>query len=88
MSYDETTELSREWRASVRDEMRKNGEKLDMVLAEIGRIRNEFAPVDKHDDLANRVRSLEENQARFLGGILLLNFIGGIALAIIMKIWK
>jgi hypothetical protein len=88
MSDNETAELSREWRQSVRDEMRKNGEKLDMVLVEIGRIRNEFAPVDRHEDLATRVRSLEENQARFLGGILILNFIGGIALAIIMKIWK
>ena len=88
MSDNQTAELSREWRQSVRDEMRKNGEKLDMVLVELGKIRNEFAPVDKHESLASRVRSLEENQARFLGGVLILNFIGGIALAIIMKIWK
>jgi hypothetical protein len=68
--------------------MRKNSDKLDMVLSEIGKIRNEFAPVDRHDDLVNRVRSLEDNQSRFLGGILILNFIGGIALAIIMRLWK
>lgn len=88
MSDTEIAELSREWRQSVRDEMRKNGEKLDMVLVELGKIRNEFATVDKHEDLASRVRSLEENQARFLGGILILNLVGGLAISIIMKLWK
>jgi hypothetical protein len=33
-----------------------------------------------------RVRSLEENQAKFLGGMIILNIIGGLAMAIIMKI--
>ena len=88
MSDNETAELSREWRQSVRDAMNQNGEKLDKVLAEIAKIRSEFAPVDKHEDLAERVRSLEENQAKFLGAMIILNIVGGLAMAIIMKIWK
>lgn len=88
MSDNETAELSREWRQSVRDSMKETSEKLDKVLAEIAKIRSEFAPVDKHEDLAERVRSLEENQAKFLGAMIILNIVGGFAMAIIMKIWK
>ena len=88
MSTEETAELNREWRAQVRSDIQNNTLKLDKVLEEIGSIRREFAPVNSHHELAERVRSLETNQSRFMGGILILNFIGGIALSLILKIWK
>lgn len=88
MSDNETTELQKEWREAVREGMKETSKKLDRVLAEIAKIRSEFATVDKHEDLAERVRSLEENQAKFLGGMIILNIVGGFAMAIIMKIWK
>jgi hypothetical protein len=88
MSDTETLELSREWRANVRADIQNATLKLDKVLQEIGDMQREFAPVNSHKELAERVRGLENNQSRFMGGIILLNFIGGIALAIIMKLWK
>lgn len=88
MSTDETAELSREWRNTVRTSIDRLNTKMDQVLTEVAKIRTEFAPQHRHDELAERVRSLEQNQSRFMGGILLLNFVGGIALSLILKIWK
>jgi hypothetical protein len=88
MSDTETLELSREWRASVRADIQNATLKLDKVLQEIGDMRREFAPVNSHQELAERVRGLENNQSRFMGGIILLNFLGGLALSLILKFWK
>jgi len=88
MSDSEIAELSREWRADVKESIAANTDRLDRVLEEISKIRSEFAPQHRHDELADRVRSLEDNQSRFMGGIIILNLIGGIALSLIMRFWK
>lgn len=88
MSDSETAELSREWRTDVRSSISALNTKMDQVLTEVSKIRAEFVPLHRYEALVLQVRSLEQNQSRFMGGILILNFVGGIALAIILKIWK
>jgi hypothetical protein len=95
---DELTVLQREWRASVTKSIEDTAkkldstslamaQKLDLVLVQITSMRTEYAQLAHLNEVAKRVADLEKDRAKFIGGILILNFFAGVAVLVILKMW-
>lgn len=96
---DELTELQREWRASVSASIKSTEAKMDLILSQLNSMRLEYVRPVQMDALAHRVAllesdvslrisKLENDRAKVVGAAVVLNCIGGIVIAIVLKLWK
>lgn len=84
----ELTELQKEWRREVADSLRELRKQNLELLAEVREMRDQFAKQRDLDKLAERVTTLEGERSKMVGAVLVLQFIGGIAVWLITKYWK
>lgn len=96
---DELTELQREWRNSVTASIKSTEAKMDLILEQLNIMRLEYVRQVQMDslmqrvaslesDITKRVSGLENDRAKLVGAALILNCVGGIVIAIVLKLWK
>lgn len=85
---DELTELQREWRSSVTASIKSTEAKMDLILEQLGVMRLEYVRQSQMDSLMKRVACLESDRSKLVGAALILNCVGGIVIAIVLKLWK
>ena len=85
---DELSELQKEWRKDVADSLRELRAQNEKLLLEIRDMREQFAKQRDLDKISERVTVLEGERSRFVGGILVLQVIGGLAVWVVSKWWK
>ena len=88
MSDERVEELQKELRNRLNLDLAelKNGQ--SAIMARLDAMNEKFAKVVDVKDLEQRVEKLESNWQKFVGGMIILNFVGGIAIFIINKLWK
>lgn len=84
----ELQELQREWRREVSDALKENRVQFALIAIELQKIREEFAREKEMLELMSRVAALERDKAKIIGGALILNFVGGLLLWFVAKLWK
>lgn len=96
---DELVELQREWRTSVMASIKSGDTKMDLILEQLTSLRmesvNRTQMVDinlqltrKLEEMAARVSALEADRAKLIGAAVVLNFVGGVVIYLITKLWK
>lgn len=85
---DELSELQREWRTSVADAIKSQDVKMDLILNQLTSMRLEYATLNQLAGLAARVSALEADRSKLVGAMLILQVLGGLAIGILLKVWK
>jgi hypothetical protein len=96
---DELTELQREWRNSVTESIKATEARTIQILEDLNSMRLAYVQQAHLESLVNkvgtiertlsqRVSDLENSRSKLVGAAVILNLVGGIVVAVVLKLWK
>lgn len=96
---DELTELQREWRSSVTESIKATETRTIQILEDLNSMRLAYVQQAHLESLAvkvgaierslsQRVSDLENDRSKLVGAAVILNLVGGVVIAIVLKLWK
>lgn len=96
---DELSELQREWRNSVTTSIKTIEDRTIQILDDLNAMKLIYVRESQLTALAlrlahaeelmsKRVTALENDRSKIVGAAVILNIVGGIVVAIILKLWK
>jgi hypothetical protein len=96
---DEITELQREWRRSVTESIKATETRTIQILEDLNSMRLAYVQQAHLESLAlkvvtiekalsQRLSDLEKDRAKLVGAAVILNLVGGIVIAIVLRLWK
>lgn len=83
----EIQELNREWRREVSDNLKELRAQCNGITAQISTLKDNYALDKDVVELQVRVRSLENDKAKLVGAVVVLQVIGGAVMWFADKVW-
>lgn len=89
MAADQTeiNELNREWRREVSDNFKELRSQCAIITTQISNLKDNYALETDFNELQIRVRSLENDKAKLVGAVVVLQVIGGAVMWFADKLW-
>jgi len=89
MAADQTeiNELNREWRREVSDNLKELRTQCNSITAQISGLKDNYALDKDFNELQGRVRTLENDKAKLVGAVVVLQVIGGAVMWFADKLW-
>lgn len=89
MAADQTeiNELNREWRREVSDNLKELRTQCNSITTQISGLKDNYALDKDLNEIQGRVRTLENDKAKLVGAVVVLQVIGGAVMWFADKLW-